>query len=269
MEAIDDKIKAIINHFNLNNFSFSKRIGVTGTTIDSIVNGRPQSDGSRKKTKPGYDVLTAIIKEFDINPDYLFNRSDIMLKSEAGQIQTYSGIPQVVAVNETGDENVVYVPVQARAGYLNGYGDPEYIESLPSFHMPHLTNGTYRCFEVKGNSMVRTFFDGDLVFGKYVEDLRDIKDGRVYVIVSKAEGVVLKRVINRVEERQKLILKSDNKDGNYPTYTINAEDIEEMWYVTMYASKQMPEPVDIYDRLHDLESKIVDLETALHRRSLN
>lgn len=269
MEAIDDKIKAIINHFHLNNFSFSKRIGVTGTTVDSIVNGRPQPDGTRKKTKPGYDVLTAIINEFDINPDYLFNRSDIMLKADAGTIQTYSGIPQVVAVNDTGDENVVYVPVQARAGYLNGYGDPEYIESLPSFHMPHLTNGTYRCFEIKGNSMVRTFFDGDLVFGKYVEDLRDIKDGRVYVIVSKTEGVVLKRVINRIEERQKLILKSDNKDGNYPTYTINAEDIEEMWYVTMYASKQMPEPVDIYDRLHDLESKIVDLETALHRRSMN
>lgn len=269
MEAIDEKIKAIISHFNLNNFSFSKRIGVTGTTVDSIVNGRPQSDGTRKKTKPGYDVLTAIINEFEINPDYLFNKSTIMLKAEAGQIQTYSGMPQVIAVNETGDENVVYVPVQARAGYLNGYGDPEYIESLPSFHMPHLTNGTYRCFEVKGNSMVRTFFDGDLVFGKYVEDLRDIKDGRVYVIVSKNEGVVLKRVINRVEERQKLILKSDNKDGNYPTYTIDAEDIEEMWYVTMYASKQMPEPVDIYDRLHDLESKIVDLESALHRRSLN
>ena len=49
MEAIDGKIIAIISHFNLNNFAFSKRIGVTGTTIDSIVNGRPQADGTRKK----------------------------------------------------------------------------------------------------------------------------------------------------------------------------------------------------------------------------
>ena len=66
MEGIDEKISAIINHFHLNNFSFSKRIGVTGTTIDSIVNGRPQKDGTRKKTKPGYDVLTAIIDTFNI-----------------------------------------------------------------------------------------------------------------------------------------------------------------------------------------------------------
>ncbi|EDP69491.1 hypothetical protein FBALC1_00015 [Flavobacteriales bacterium ALC-1] len=81
--------------------------------------------------------------------------------------------------------------------------------------------------------------------------------------------LVLKRVINRIAERRKLILKSDNKDGNYPTYTINAEDIVEVWYVTMYASKQMPEPVDIYDRLHELESKVVDLEGVLQRKSLN
>ena len=269
MEGIDEKITAIINHFHLNNFSFSKRIGVTGTTIDSIVNGRPQKDGTRKKTKPGYDVLTAIIDTFNINPDYLFGKSNVMLKSDVKEGQTYSGMPQVIAVNQTGDENVVYVPVKARAGYLDGYGDPSYIETLPSFNMPHLTNGTYRCFEVKGNSMVRTFFDGDLVFGKYVEDLSDIKDGRVYVIVSKNDGIVLKRVINRIAERRKLILKSDNKDGNYPTYTINAEDIAEVWYVTMYASKQMPEPVDIYDRLHELESKVVDLEGALQRKLLN
>jgi len=263
MQQIDQKITAIINHFQLNNYAFSKRIGVTGTTIDSIVNGRPQPDGTRKKTKPGYDVLSAIIDQFNINPDYLFGKSDVMLKQDVAKIQTYSGVPQVVAVNQNDEENVVYVPVKARAGYLDGYGDSEYIETLPSFYMPQLTNGTYRCFEVQGNSMVRTFFDGDLVFGKYVEDLTDIKDGRVYVIVSKNDGIVLKRVINRIEERGKLILKSDNKDGNYPTYTIDAEDIMEVWYVTMFASKQMPEPIDVYDRLHELESKLTELQEAL------
>jgi len=268
MKSIDEKITAIINHFHLNNFAFSKRIGVTGTTIDSIVNGRPQADGTRKKTKPGYDVLSAIINEFNINPDYLFGKSEVMLKQDAQQNQTYSGIPQVVAVNKEEEENVVYVPVKARAGYLDGYGDPEYIETLPSFHMPQLNNGSFRCFEVQGNSMVRTFFDGDLVFGKYVEDLRDVKDGRVYVIISRDDGIVLKRVINRIEERNKLILKSDNKDGNYPTYTINAEDIVEVWYVTMFASKQMPEPVDVYDRLHELESKIVELQDVLNTKAL-
>ena len=247
----------------MNNYSFSKRIGVTSTTVDSIVNGRPQPDGTRKKTKPGYDVLKAIIEEFDIDPDFLFGKSTQMLKVTSSNSPSYSGMPQVIAVNQTGNENVVYVPIKARAGYLNGYGDADYIETLPSFNMPHLKNGSYRCFEVYGNSMVRTFFDGDLVFGKYVESLSDIKDGRIYVIVSKNDGIVLKRVINRIEERGKLILKSDNKNGNYPTYTIDAEEVMEVWYVTMFASKQMPEPVDVYDRLHELESQLIELKETI------
>ncbi|MAQ75639.1 MAG: transcriptional regulator [Aquimarina sp.] len=267
MVAIDEKIKAVIDALELNNHSFAKKIGVTSTTIDSIITGRLQSDGSRKRTKPGYDLLESIIKEFNVDPEYLFGKSNSIFKNQNTEIQTYGGIPQVIAVNQEGEENVVYVPIKARAGYLDGYGDTEFIEKLPSFNMPHLTNGTYRCFEVQGNSMVRTFFDGDLVFGKYVEELNDIKDGRVYVIVSKNDGIVLKRVINRIKERGKLILKSDNKDGNYPTFTINSEEIIEAWYVTMYASKQMPEPVDVYDRLHDLESKIVILEEELRRNS--
>ncbi|MFD0863193.1 helix-turn-helix transcriptional regulator [Sungkyunkwania multivorans] len=263
MEFINQKIKEIIAHFGLNNNSFAKRIGVTSTTIDSITTGRLQPDGSRKRTKPGYDLLERIIEEFNINPDYLFARSNEMLQSKIPDRMNYTSVPQVVTVDQEGAENIVYVPVKARAGYLDGYGDMEYIETLPSFNMPHLTNGTYRCFEVQGNSMVGTFFDGDLVFGRFVETLDDLKDGRVYVIVSKNDGIVLKRVINRTKERGKLILKSDNKDGNYPTYTIDAEDVIEAWYVTMYASRQMPEPVDVYDRLHNLESKLVMLEKKL------
>ncbi len=267
MQQIDEKITAIINHFKLNNYAFSKRIGVTGTTIDSIINGRLQKDGTRKKTKPGYDVLNAIINKFDINPNYLFGKSKVMLNKDIATIQTYSGVPQVVSVNQDNTENIVFVPIKARAGYLDGYGDSQFIQTLPAFNMPQLTNGTFRCFEVQGNSMVQTFFDGDLVFGKYVEHLDHVKDGLVYVIVSKNDGIVLKRVINTIKDQNKLILKSDNKDGNYPNYTISAEDIMEIWQVTMFASKQIPEPVDVYDRLHELERKLVQLQETVKTKA--
>ncbi|WP_452225419.1 XRE family transcriptional regulator [Lacinutrix chionoecetis] len=255
---IDIKIKHIINHFNLNNYAFSKRIGVTGTTIDSIVNGRPQADGTRKKTKPGYDVLAAIINAFDINPDYLFGKSKIMLKTDIKNSQTYSGIPQVISVGQDEQENIVFVPVKARAGYLDGYGDPDFIETLPTFRIPHLQNGSYRCFEVKGNSMANTFFDNNLVFGDYVEDLNTIKDGKVYVIVTKNDGVVLKRVYNTTKNR--ITLKSDNQDGNYPDIVLDTEDIVEIWYVTMFASKDIPEPIGVYHKLQALENHLLALK---------
>ncbi len=256
MLSIDKKITAIINAFNLNNYAFSKRIGVTGTTVDSIVNGRPQANGTRKRTKPGYDVLLAIINEFDINPDYLFGKSDIMLKAE---VPIYSGMPKVVTSNSEGQENIVLVSTKAKAGYLSGYGDTEFIESLPSFKMPQLQNGTFRCFEVQGNSMVKTFYDGDFVFGKYIESLSDIKDNLAYVIVSKNDGIVLKRVVKHSED-DVLLLKSDNADGNFPDYRIAFDDIVEVWQVVMYASLQIPQPVAIEDKLQRLEHKIMSLE---------
>ncbi|NRA91067.1 MAG: transcriptional regulator [Psychroserpens sp.] len=255
MTSIHDKITAIINAFNLNNYAFSKRIGVTGTTIDSIVNGRPQPDGSRKRTKPGYDVLLAIINEFEINPDYLFGKSEVMLRSD---IPTYSGIPQVISTDNHGEENIVLVSVKARAGYLNGYGDSEYIQSLPMFQMPQLTNGTYRCFEVQGNSMVPTFYSGDYVFGKFIEDLSEIKDDSVYVVVSKDDGVVLKRIFKSDDDT--IILKSDNQDGNYPDYSLPTENLMEIWQVTMYASKQIPKGINMVQKLNDLESRIANLQ---------
>ncbi|TPG41981.1 XRE family transcriptional regulator [Flavobacterium pectinovorum] len=264
---IHTKIKRIIDEMKLNNNSFAKLIGVTSTTIDSITIGRLQSDGDRKRTKPGFDLLQSIITHCNVNPDYFFGDSDEIFTNKT-TAEVGLNLPKIITVNEDGEENINFVGVKARAGYLDGYSDPEYMESLPSFSMPMLKNGTYRCFEIKGNSMSTTIHDGDYLFGKYVDNFDDILDGRIYVIISKNDGVVVKRVLNRIRESGKLILKSDNRDGNYPMYSIYAEDILEVWYASMYASKQMPDPINIYEKIHDLESKFYEMEETL-RKKLN
>ncbi|WP_258930695.1 XRE family transcriptional regulator [Flavobacterium oreochromis] len=187
---IHEKIKLIIDTLKLNNNSFAKLIGVTTTTIDSITNGRLQENGERKKTKPGYDLINSIVEHCNVNPDYLFEKSDEMFVIGDGTFGL--SMPKVITINEDGKENINLIGAQARAGYLNGYADPEYIEKLPAFSMPMLNEGTYRCFEVKGNSMTTTIHDGDYIFGRYVENFEDIVDGRIYVIVSKYDGVVVK-----------------------------------------------------------------------------
>ena len=263
---IHERIKNIISLLDLNNNSFAKQIGVTSTTIDSITNGRLQSNGERKRTKPGFDLLNNIINQCKINTDYLFGTSDTVFTYENTN-KNQLGMPKVITINDSGEENVSFIGVQARAGYLNGYGDPEYIENQPSFSMPTLNNGTYRCFEIKGNSMSTTLYDGDLLFGKFTEDFEDIVDGRIYVIVSKNNGVVVKRVLNRIKESGKLILKSDNRDGNYPMYSIDAEEILEVWYASMYASRQMPDPINIYEQLNTMEGRLFELE-ELYQKTL-
>lgn len=263
MQTIDEKITAIIKRFHLNNYAFSKQIGVTGTTIDSILNGRPQKDGSRKKTKPGYDVLLAIINGFDINPDFLFGKSDIMLQSEIEMIPSNSKTPEPDSIITQAEEHVVYIPVQARADYWQKHGDIDYIKSLRSFKMPFLTKETFRCFEVQGNSMAQTFYDGDFVFGTSIKGVSEIRNNEVYVLVSKTNGVILKRVLKSTKQPHKLVLKSDNKDGNFPDLMLDSEDIMEIWKVIMYVSKQIAQPMNIFETLHELEKKIMNLESKI------
>lgn len=177
-------------------------------------------------------------------------------------------IPHVITLDTQGNENVVLVPVRARAGYLSGYADPQFIETLPAYRLPGLNNGTYRLFEVDGLSMYPTLHSGDLVIGQNVEQLRFLRDDRVYVLVTKNDGVVVKRVLNRIEKDGKLILKSDNyKDREmYPPIVCFPNDAIEVWYVVGYISRQMRPPAEIYNRVIDLEGRLTLLESRLKNK---
>src|SRR5690606_11354077 len=114
----------------------------------------------------------------------------------------------------------------ASAGYLNGYADPEFIKELNRFRLPFLPVGTYRAFEIKGDSML-PLPSGSIVIGEYVDKLADLKDGLTYVVVSKNDGIVYKRVFNEIEENGVLTCRSDNP--TYPAFEVPAQDILEIW----------------------------------------
>jgi len=172
--------------------------------------------------------------------------------------------PVVITVDNDGRENVVLVPVKARAGYLTGYGDPKFIHSLPSFRLPMLRNNTYRMFEVDGLSNYPTLHDKDIVVCSYVEQARFLRDDRMHVVVTKEHGVVIKRVLNRAEKDGKLILKSDNYADRhlYPPIVISPEDVLEIWYCEMRLTRQFGAS-DLYTRLVDLEGRLALLENKL------
>ena len=172
--------------------------------------------------------------------------------------------PKVITVDSSGDENVVYVPVKARAGYLLGYGDPEYIEKLPVYRLPGYNNGSYRIFEVDGISMFNTLQDKDRVVTRW-QRISEIRDERVYVIVTINDGLLIKRVINRYEEG-KIICKSDNNfNGEYPSIVLDIHDIKEVWYVVERWTRQLPGPGEIYKRITHLEAELTLLKHRLDK----
>ena len=131
-----------------------------------------------------------------------------------------------ISVNEYNEELIEIVPIEASAGYLKGYADPEYIEDLQKFNLPFLPTGTHRAFPIKGDSMLPVK-DGSFIIGKFVQDIRDIKDGRTYVVLTKEDGLVYKRIYNRIKDRKSLLLYSDNK--KYAPYEVKMQDVLEIW----------------------------------------
>ena len=144
-----------------------------------------------------------------------------------------------VTVDDANEEFIELVPTKAAAGYTSGYADQDYLTDLPRFHLPVLPKGgTYRAFEIAGDSML-PIVSGSIIVGKYVEQLRDIKNGSTYVLVTRSEGVVYKRVFNYIEEKGKLFLVSDNQA--YSAYELNPEDVIEIWAAKAYISVEFPD----------------------------
>jgi transcriptional regulator with XRE-family HTH domain len=236
---VDDLLKIDLSKGNLNENEKSKFIDTKGN-----LNSNPK--GNLKEEKPyNNHIITTIISE----PE-----------------STYKTTPQprIITVNEHGIDNIIFVPIKAQGGYLSGYADKEYIESLPSFRMPGLNNGTFRMFEVDGISMTPTLTHGDRVICEWVPNLEEIRENRIHVIIHSG-GVVVKRVINRVKERQKIYLKSDTLThrSDYPLVEIDPEDIREIWYVRMKISSDLREPSELYTRVTDLEIKMHEISKKL------
>jgi phage repressor protein C with HTH and peptisase S24 domain len=153
---------------------------------------------------------------------------------KAGNLRVLS-----ITVDQNDNENIELVPVKASAGYVNGYSDPEFVKELPKFHLPMLQGGTFRAFEIKGDSML-PIQPGSVVIGEYLDDWQQIKTNETYVLISKNDGIVYKRIITKSKESKSYILKSDNKA--YEPYNIDLEEILEIWKAKAYISTVFPEP---------------------------
>lgn len=170
-----------------------------------------------------------------------------------------------IATDESGNENITLVAQKASAGYLNGFADPEYMDALPQFHLPNLSRqATYRAFELAGDSML-PLIPGTIVVGAYIDQLKQIKSGQTYVLVTQTEGVVYKRVFNYLNENGKLFLVSDN--DHYKPYEVKGEDVLEIWEAKAFISTDFPNPGDKKKplSLEDLGDMIRDIQSDLKR----
>ncbi len=126
-----------------------------------------------------------------------------------------------------------------------------------------LAPGNYRAFEIVGDSMLPTP-SGSVIVGEKVDDLEEVKSNQTYVVVSRNEGIVYKRVMKNNKSRNKFTLVSDNTA--YQPYNVNTEDVLEVWKAQMIISKANTQQRWDVNQLANLVSNLQDQVSTLKKK---
>ena len=223
-------IQANIKHLrSLRQFSqerFADELGWSRSMVGSYEEGR---------SEPPIDRLIDLSNYFKLPIDILV-KNDLRKAKDTSFIQIGSQrVLFPITVSEANEDLIEIIPAKASAGYLSGYDDPEYIEQLQKIKLPFLPTGTHRAFPIKGDSMLPVK-DGSFIVAKFMEDVNDIKNDRTYIILTKEDGLVYKRVQNLIKEKQSLLLSSDNKV--YKPYEVPIQNVLELWEFTCCINTQ-------------------------------
>jgi len=252
MVSLNENIRTLRKKLQLTQDEFAQKLGIKRSLVGAYEEGRAE---------PRAELLQKMATIFGITMEALIGTDLTKSEPKAPTIYSRGKEVVVVTVDNQRKDNIEFVPVKAAAGYLSGYADPEFVKDLPHFHLPILKQGTYRAFEIKGDSML-PLMPGSIIVGEYVEKLNDIKSGKTYVLVTQHEGVVYKRVFNYLDENGKLFLVSDNRQ--YAPYQVDGEDVMEAWSAKAYISVQFPDTeTKPQASVEQLASVVLDLQKEL------
>ncbi|NOZ47744.1 MAG: LexA family transcriptional regulator [Chlorobi bacterium] len=252
MNFLGQNLRLLRKEKSLTQEQLAGKIGIKRSLIGAYEEGR---------TEPKLQTILNICHYFNVSIDMLINKD--MSKEEKIVQPDIKGqqlriLP--IAVNKHDEKELcTIVPVKASAGYTKGYGDVDFIESLPKFNFPYPdlpADRTYRLFQITGESMLPVL-PGSYIICEYVQDWFNIKNEKCYVLVTKDEGIVYKRIINNLNHKE-LLLKSDNPE--FKPYILKTDQLVEVWEAKGYTSFDLPgsEPPQV--NISELAGTIYELK---------
>lgn len=215
MSLFSDNIKHLRINLNLSQRIVAESINISRDRYAKYEDG---------VNEPSIDMLLSLSRYHQISIDILVS-GDIRKISTTNLLKVGDNrILLPITVDKEDNNFIELITQKARAGYLGGYADPEFIENLQHISLPFLGQGKYRAFPVEGDSMP-PHESGSFIVGRFVERISDIVMGKTYILLTKNEGIVYKRIDKY--EKTYLTLSSDNTF--YTPYKVNALEILEIW----------------------------------------
>ncbi|MGV3540926.1 MAG: helix-turn-helix domain-containing protein [Rufibacter sp.] len=251
---LSTNLKYLRKQHNLTQVQLAEKLEIKRSLIGAYEEGRAE---------PKLATLLRMAQVFQLPVDDLIS-PELPNKFKSGGTKNASNVRVLsITVDSQDRENIELVPFKASAGYLNGYADPEFMEELPKFRLPMIQGpGTYRAFEIKGDSML-PIPSGTVIVGRYVERWDEIKDGTPCIVVSLQEGIVFKRIYHQ-HKQSALRLHSDNP--SFEPYEVKLEDVVELWEAKAYISTTFPMAEISLDKLTSLvlglQQEVQNLKTS-------
>ena len=228
MSILSDNLRFLRDKQNLSQQKISDTLFITRSRYVKYEDGT---------SEPPIEILLRISKYFSISIDLLVSVDIRKYPLEEMLNLPDNRILIPITVDSSGNNQIEIIPQKASMGYLNGYSDPDYIESLQTISLPFLRNGKFRAFPADGDSMP-PYKDGTFIVGKYVENLADLKTDKTYVFITTNDGITYKRF--QFHERNFICVKSDN--NFYEPLKIPLADIKEIWEFACSINTQEYDP---------------------------
>ena len=220
--SFKSRLKEFIQSQNLRVLAFEKSINASNGYVNSLTKGI-----STKK----YIIINQ--KYPNLNMDWLLTGVGTMLVSDKP-----STTPEIT---ESTTMQIPLVNQYAQAGYLNGFGDQEWVGDLPK--IPWILEDNpenFLSFEVRGDSMddasSESLIEGDLMLCKNLP--QDYWSTKLlihkwdFVIVHKEQGVLVKRISEHNTKTGDLTLHSLNT--YYEDVIINIKDVAKLFTIKDY-----------------------------------
>lgn len=192
-ETIFDRITLLVNKLcNGKNTELASITGVNEANIRNYRNG----------VMPKADFLEKIVRNFDINPDWLLTGEGSMLRTDEKTDNT-----PVAHHTEAPNEGIPLLPVDAMAGAFTG--EQQVLEYECERYVVPAFKGADFLIPVKGVSMHPRFSSGDIVACKRLSmDNVFFEWNKVYVI-DTVQGPLIKR-LKPGSDKDHVLVVSDN-----------------------------------------------------------
>jgi DNA-binding XRE family transcriptional regulator len=224
--------------------------------------GSTTADIERGKTKITGKIIMELLRQFQINPLWLYGQSiSQYIDSNGGDVS-----PKVITIDQHENDTILLVNQKAAAGYPHNIQDVSWYETLPAFNipLPQYRNATYRGFQVEGDSMLPNIRPNEWVLGRAVPSITEADNHKIYIVVLRDSVLVkkLQKIPNNISQVRLVSLNSD-----YLPIDVEIREIQELWLVNSKLSFGVDEPADssllrqLQQSMEELKGQLKNLNT--------